>query len=114
MPMPTPWTGGCACGAIRYECAAAPFLALNCHCRDCQRASGSAYIAALVVPASAFTLRKGAPTYYAVTAESGHTTRRGFCPACGSPLVLKIDEFPALVSLRPASLDDPSWYRPTL
>jgi hypothetical protein len=42
-PVTVPFTGGCACGAVRYECAAEPFMALNCHCRDCQRASGSAY-----------------------------------------------------------------------
>ena len=48
--MPTPFFGGCACGAIRYTCAAAPLFALNCHCRDCQRASGSAFCPVLYVP----------------------------------------------------------------
>jgi hypothetical protein len=42
--------GGCACGAIRYETDATPVVMLNCHCRDCQRASGSGYAAHLVVP----------------------------------------------------------------
>jgi hypothetical protein len=41
--MVTPFSGGCACGAIRYECSAAPIFALNCHCRDCQRATGKPY-----------------------------------------------------------------------
>ena len=35
--MPASFSGGCACGAIRYECSAAPLMMLNCHCRDCQR-----------------------------------------------------------------------------
>jgi len=41
----TPFSGGCACGAIRYECAAEPLYMVNCECRDCQRATGSAYCA---------------------------------------------------------------------
>ena len=51
--MPTPFTGGCACGAIRYECSADPILSLNCHCRDCQRASGSPFATVLLVPQDA-------------------------------------------------------------
>jgi hypothetical protein len=42
--------GGCACGAVRYETDATPVAMFNCHCRDCQRASGSGYAAILVVP----------------------------------------------------------------
>jgi hypothetical protein len=51
--MEIPFAGGCACGAIRYECTAEPIMALNCHCRDCQRASGTAYASGIFVPASA-------------------------------------------------------------
>ena len=43
-------TGGCQCGAVRYECAAEPLFTGNCHCRDCQRSTGSAYVPALAVP----------------------------------------------------------------
>ena len=46
-------TGGCLCGAIRYESAGEPQFALQCHCRDCQRASGSGYVAAVRMPSSA-------------------------------------------------------------
>ncbi|WP_409878663.1 GFA family protein [Dendronalium sp. ChiSLP03b] len=48
--------GGCMCGAIRYECSAEPIAMGNCHCRDCQRATGSAFAAALLVPSSAVTI----------------------------------------------------------
>jgi hypothetical protein len=112
--MPTPFSGGCACGAIRYECSAEPLFSANCHCRDCQRASGSAYASALIVPKAAFTLTKGAPKYHRVTADSGNTMERGFCPACGSPLLVNWSAAPALVCIQAASLDDPSWHRPTM
>ena len=65
--MPTPFSGGCACGVIRYECSAEPLISVNCHCRDCQWASGGAFASALIVPKTAFTLTKGAPKYHRVT-----------------------------------------------
>ena len=64
--MATRFTGGCICGGVRFECAADPIAAGNCHCRDCQRASGSAYAAALLVPAGALSIT-GEVKYYDVT-----------------------------------------------
>lgn len=111
--MQTPFSGGCACGAVRYECAAEPILALNCHCRDCQRATGIAYASAIFVPASAVRIAKGNPKYDVVTGESGNRISRGFCPECGSPLLAKSSDYPAFVIFA-ASLDDPSWHRPNM
>jgi hypothetical protein len=76
--MAVPFTGGCACGAIRYECAAEPLYMGNCHCRDCQRATGSAYFAAVSVSTTAFRQLSGAPTWYEKHADSGNTMRRAF------------------------------------
>src|SRR5262245_22856342 len=112
--MPTLLTGGCACGAIRYVCTAAPLLALNCHCRDCQRASGTAFAAILRVPAAAFTVTKGEPRFYTVTGDSGNTVSRGFCSACGSQLFSRLSGMSEVVGVRVGSLDDPSGYRPTM
>lgn len=106
------FTGGCACGAIRYECSAKPLAMLNCHCRDCQRASGGGSSSVIAVPAAAFTLKQGAPRYWAVQGESGHTARRGFCPECGSPLVAGSSRMPDIIVIKVASLDDPSWFDP--
>ncbi len=110
--MPIPFTGGCACDAIRYECSAEPVLTASCHCRDCQRASGSAFNTALVVPTSAFRLIQGKPKDYAKQSDSGNTLRRAFCGACGSPLFTRNVARPALVGIKAASVDDPSWVRP--
>lgn len=51
--MTAPLTGGCTCGAVRYECTAESVMAFNCHCRDCQRATGGPYVPAVVIPRSA-------------------------------------------------------------
>ena len=94
--MPTSLTGGCACGAIRYACMADPLLALNCHCRDCQRASGTAFAAILRVPAAAFTVTQGEPKFFTVTGDSGNPVSRGFCSECGSPLFSRLSACPML------------------
>ena len=60
-------TGGCLCGAVRYESTGEPGFALLCHCRDCQRQSGSAYAAGLRVAASGFWVTQGEPKFYVKT-----------------------------------------------
>ena len=100
-------SGGCACGAIRYECEAAPVMMVNCHCRDCQRANGAAYAAVLAVPLAALRLQ-GEPRYHRVIAASGKGIERGFCPNCGSQLMVKLDLLPDMIELHAGSLDDPS------
>lgn len=112
--MQLPFTGGCACGAVRYECSAEPVLSGNCHCRDCQRATGSAYASLLFVPAPAVRLLTGEPRYHTVTSDSGHSVSRGFCSECGSPVLGKLAKLPQFVVIHAASLDDPSWHRPTI
>jgi hypothetical protein len=110
--MGVPFSGGCACGALRYRCSAAPLRTVNCHCRDCQHATGSAYYAELLVPKEALTLT-GSPRYYDKRADSGTLLRRGFCAACGSPVLILIGDQP-FCSLAASSLDDPSEYVPEM
>ncbi|MDJ0948173.1 MAG: GFA family protein [Alphaproteobacteria bacterium] len=104
-------TGGCRCGAIRYETEAEPVMTLNCYCKDCQKASGTAGSAAFVVPREAVKV-DGEPKFHAVVADSGQEVHRGFCPECGSPLFGKPDMAPALMAVCAGSLDDPGWFKP--
>jgi hypothetical protein len=106
------FTGGCACGALRYTCSGAPKLSLNCHCRDCQRLSGSAYLAAIIVDRTTFHVTQGVLTLYTVTAANGMTKRQGFCARCGAPVVVMLDERPHIIAIAVGSLDDPGRYRP--
>jgi hypothetical protein len=105
--------GGCACGAIRYETAADPIVMVNCHCRDCQRAVGTAYAAVMVIPAASVTLR-GEPRHSKTVGEAGKWVERGFCPICGSPVTVKLERFPDAIGFQAASLDDPKQYKPGL
>ena len=106
-------SGGCSCGGIRYEGNADPVLMLNCHCRDCQRAGGSAYAAIMVMPKAAIQMR-GEPRYHKVIGGSGKAIERGFCPTCGSQVAVKLERLPDLFGLQVGSLDDPSTYRPMM
>jgi len=62
--MKTPFTGGCSCGAIRYEITAEPSTMLKCHCRDCQRVTGGGFAAAVLVPVESFRLTRGQLRYH--------------------------------------------------
>ena len=110
--MATKFTGGCLCGSVRYECSAEPITMGNCHCRDCQQATGSAYASGLLVPHSAVTIT-GEVKYYDVIGDSGNLVGRGFCPNCGSRLFSK-PPMAELMGIMAGSLDDPSWFCPTM
>ncbi len=111
--MPDTFTGGCACGAIRYRSDGPARYMGNCHCRDCQQATGSAYFPAVLVKEHDFVLEKGNPRWFERPADRGHTMRRGFCPDCGSPLFLINTASPGAMVMYAGSLDDPGWYSPS-
>jgi hypothetical protein len=110
--MAAPFVGGCLCGAVRYRCTAEPAMSGFCHCRDCQRAGGGPYNAALFVSEDAFSIVSGRPECYESRSDSGNTARRYFCSTCGSQLYSKTPAYPGMVGVRAASLDDPSWFQP--
>lgn len=105
--------GGCLCGAVRYECSAEPVFSGNCHCRDCQRISGSGYVSTFFVPEDSVTIT-GEVKYYDKNGDSGHLVRRGFCPACGSQVFGKPEIVAGVLGIRAGSLDNPELYHPTM
>jgi hypothetical protein len=115
--MRLPLTGGCLCGAIRYEIAQPPITVYTCHCTDCQRITSSAFSIGMVVPAEAVRLL-GATRTVENMADSGRIKRRLICPNCGiwiggNPRAG--DQVPGMVRvIRAGTLDDTSWVRPTI
>lgn len=110
--MSVPFQGGCACGEIRYECAAEPAVVIHCHCRDCQRASGGANATTAFVPKESFKLLRGSPRSCEFKADSGNLLIRQFCGICGSQMFTEPRGYPTLWGVKVASLDDPSWAQP--
>jgi hypothetical protein len=112
--MKLPMTGGCVCGQVRYECDAGPLMMLKCHCRDCQRVSGGAYAAAIIVPLKAFRITKGTLQHYGTPSLKGGHNLRGFCPKCGSRLTGAENPEGGIIGILASSLDEPDWFKPTM
>ena len=106
-----PLTGGCHCGAVRYELNAPPWFVYACHCTDCQRQSGSAFNMSMPAPREAFRLTSGDPARYPRTLPSGRRSTVRFCGACGTRLFSESSE--TSVTIRPGTLDDTRWLKPS-
>ena len=104
-------TGGCLCGAIRYEAEGEPLYAVHCCCRDCQRASGAGHVPVMGVLKASFKVN-GETKSYTKTGGSGLRSIRHFCPECGSLLFGTPEVSPDAVTIYVGSLDDPSAFKP--
>jgi hypothetical protein len=112
--MSATYTGGCACGAIRYAIAAEPIVMNDCQCLDCQRRSGTGHSSYLSFPSRMSVALEGEATYWDIVGDSGNVKTHGFCPACGSPVYLTFAAMPDVFTVHAASLDDPSRYKPQM
>lgn len=106
-------TGGCLCGAVRYESAAPPTTTRVCWCRLCQYLAAGSGTTNVVFPSATFTVR-GETADYVSTADSGTVMHRRFCTTCGTPLFSQAESRPHLIVVRAGTLDDPELARPEL
>lgn len=100
--VPVPLLGGCACGALRYEAAGAPYHRTLCHCTTCRRTSGAPALAWFSVAATRFRWTSGVPQQF----RSSVTAARFFCAACGTALAFRQDALDE-IDITICSLDDP-------
>jgi hypothetical protein len=106
-------SGGCACGNFRYEFNGELAMAVHCHCRDCQKSSGTGSAAVFATNRTSYTFT-GEASSYKFTGDSGKIVERFFCPNCGSPLFSYAEVLPDLIFARIASLDEPSQIKPSM
>ena len=106
--------GTCQCGAVRYEVKGDPIMVVVCHCTDCQRHSGSAFGMSMIVPREAFRLLRGDLKKFVRKADSGLCDSCAFCPECGTRIYQEPEAISGMVSVKPGTLDDTSFVRPTL
>jgi len=105
--------GGCSCGAVRYRLAAKPLIVHCCHCRDCQRITGSAFVVNLWIEREHVQLLSGEPTSFELKGGSGKPHTVFFCGKCGGYVWSKYHRAPGdTVLLRAGTLDDPSQVTP--
>jgi hypothetical protein len=108
----TPISGGCLCGKVRYTVTAEPLLRAVCHCRDCQRFTGSGFVAIMQVPRDSVRI-EGELRGIDLPGGSGKTIRRLFCPNCGSSLFAEPFLRPGRINVMAGTLDDPKAFTPT-
>lgn len=105
------YTGGCACGAIRFEITGEPVFANHCQCRDCQHMSGTGHGSYLTFPREGVKC-SGEATLWDMKGDSGQIKTRAFCPTCGSPVYMTFAAMPGIFTVHAASLDDPGRFTP--
>jgi len=105
--------GGCSCGKVRYISDAEPVFQCVCHCKPCQKITGTSFSLVVAVPTASLTVRGDTKIYDGKT-ESGQGTHNGFCPSCGSPVTHAVDSAPGIIMIRAGTLDDATWLKPTM
>jgi hypothetical protein len=107
------WTGGCLCGAVRYEADGEPSLMGHCYCADCRKASGSGFI-----PFMGFNARQlrfsGATTAHTGVSARGTPAVRNSCPVCGGLVFGGIAGVDSRHTVYAGSLDDPARFVPAI
>lgn len=98
-------TGGCHCGAIRYEAEGDAITHALCHCSDCRRSAGAPMVGWTMYASGKVAVTKGQPRIY----HSSTHGRRHFCPDCGTGLFYTNDAIlPGITDIQSATYDDPA------
>ena len=101
--------GGCLCGTVRFRATAAPLRTLACHCRFCQKITGSSYFAESMFPMNAVQFNSGRlSTYEHLSDGSSKKVFVHFCPSCGTTVSLTFERWPDIRGIARGCYDDPN------
>ena len=103
--------GGCACGAVRYRLTSEPMFVHCCHCLNCQRQTGSAFVINLLIEADRVELLSGEPEPVDAPRDDGSVQRIHRCPACQVAVFSEYGR-PEVRFVRGGTLDEPSRVAP--
>ena len=102
-------TGGCLCKRVTYSFPIDAVLsAHHCHCEDCRKSTGSGKATIVLILDQALKI-SGEIKYFSVIGSDGNKVSRGFCEACGSPLISSVEGYDGTKFIKAGSLDDSSW-----
>jgi len=104
-----PIEGGCRCGRVRFRLTQAPWMEAACHCRGCQRMTGSAFSTTLIMPASGFAIIAGDTV---IGGLHGDDADHHHCDWCKSWMFTKPRADLGFVNVRATLLDDAGWFAP--
>ena len=107
------YEGGCACGQVRYRLASAPMFVHCCHCLDCQRQTGSAFVLNALIETDRVALLQGEVAATEMPTDSGRPHRIFRCTACRTAVWSEYGGVAALRFVRVGTLDDPNLAKPT-
>lgn len=107
----TDLTGSCACGQVTFRAKGGVKFAFVCHCRACQRLTGTGHATAVASDQDQFTVQVD-PSMFTRASDSGYEVTQHFCPTCGSPLYNTMTRGPGIVMINWGAFDDPSAITP--
>jgi hypothetical protein len=101
--------GGCLCGAVRYRATGPALRALVCHCRFCQKMTGSTSYAEAMFPINAVEFDGRLGIYTHTSDTSGKAVYLHFCPTCATTVTLTFERWPEYRAMSRGTFDDPDW-----
>lgn len=104
--------GGCACGAVRYRMMSPPMFVHCCHCRDCQRQTGTAFVLNALIETDRLAVQSGTLQAHSMPTDSGMPHRVFRCDACGTAMWSEYGGLSPLRFVRVGTLDEPSQLQP--
>lgn len=105
---------GCSCGAVRYKTWGDPIRVSVCHCKDCQRRTGSAFGVGCYFPKERVETLQGSTDTFERSSDAGRWVKNHFCRSCGNTVLWELQALPHAFGIAAGAFDDSDWLDPKL